>query len=69
MMLTQQMALYSQRAILHAMALGGAQSGTDTVNILRTVNSDSVSMINPDPSSSSEPAAAMVMQDQDQKFQ
>ena len=69
MLLTQQMALYSQRAILHAVALGGAQCGNDTVNILRTVNSDSVSMINPDSSSSSEPGAAMVMQDQNQKFE
>jgi hypothetical protein len=68
MMLTQQMALYSQRAILHGMALGGAQSGTDTVNILRTVNSESVSMINPGASSSSESAPAM-LHDQDQQFQ
>ena len=44
MMMSHQTALWGQRALLHGMALGGAQSGDDTVNILRTVNSERLSV-------------------------
>lgn len=44
LMMSHQTAIYSQRALLHGMALGGAQSGDDTVKILRTVNSERLSV-------------------------
>ena len=44
MMMSNQTALWGQRALLHGMALGGAQSGDDTVKILRTVNSERLSV-------------------------
>ena len=44
LMMSHQTAIYSQRALLHGMALGGAQSGDDTVKLLRTVNSERLSV-------------------------
>lgn len=44
MMMSQQMAIYSQRSLLQGMALGGAQTGADTVNILKTVNNEGLSV-------------------------
>ena len=44
MMMSHQTVLWGQRALLHGMALGGAQSGDDTVKILRTVNSERLSV-------------------------
>ena len=44
MIMSQQMAIYSQRSLLQGMALGGAQTGADTVNILKTVNNEGLSV-------------------------